>query len=184
MKHKRQEEFAPYNSIYSEAKYTTVMFLLVLVFFEGSIAYADWINHGENANYPIIYIIVFVAAIIVIIVEAFPMSVFRAILIYIDKFAGNETLLDCDIRVGFAKTSFNKSYSPAYKSYKSICTNSALAIEAIDSEGQKYNLIIDSSFFTALDEYEEESLIFSKLVYGRASKVVISFELKCNGYQK
>lgn len=178
MKYKCKEEFVPYNSIYSEAKYTAIMFLLVLVFFEGSIAYADWINRGENANYPIIYIIVFVAAILIIIVEAFPMSVFRAILIHIDKLAGTETISDCIIQVGFAKTSFNKSYSPAYKSYKSICTNSALAIEAIDSEGQKYNLIIDSSFLTILDEYEEDSLIFSKLVYGRASRVVLFFELK------
>lgn len=178
MKYKLKKSFDPYNSILSEAKYTIIMFLLLLTFFEGSIAYADWINQGKNANYPVLYVIVLVAAILVIIAEAFPMSVFRAVLIHIDKFAGYETLSDCDIQVGFTKASFNKSYSPAYKSYKSIHTNSALAIKSIDSKGDVYNLIIDSSFYTALDGYEEDSLIFSKLVYGKASKVIRSFQLK------
>lgn len=181
MKYKQQERFNPYGAILSEAKYTSIMFSGLLIFFEGSIAYADWINQGKNANYPVFYIIAFAAAILVIIAEAFPLSVFRAIMICADKLAGNETLSDCAIQVGFAKTSFNKSHSPAYKSYKSIQTNSVLSIKAADSDGHDYSLIIDSSFFTALDGYEEEALVFSKLVFGRASKVVRSFELKHSG---
>lgn len=177
MKDKCMNGFSPFGSLLSEAKYTGILFLILFIFFEGAIAYADWINHGSNANYPVVYIAVLFAVILIITVEAFPMSVIRLLLVFIDRIAGKATLRNATfttVRTGIV--SFNKANSPAYRSFKLIQRHSLLHITFTDPESVEHQLWIDSSFLSALDEPEAESLVFSQLVYGRLSKVVLSFQ--------
>lgn len=182
MKDQYQKGFSPFGALLSEAKYTGILFLILLIVFEGAIAYADWVNQGSNANYPIVYIVVLFAIILVLIFEAFPMSVIRLVLVLIDRIAGKVTLRNAavmSVRSGIISgiVSYNQSNSPAYRSFKLSQNHSLLHMTFTDSECMQHNVWIDSSFLSALNEYKSEPLVFSQLVYGRLSKVVFSFQM-------
>lgn len=182
MKDQYQKGFSPFDALLSEAKYTGILFLILLIVFEGAIAYADWVNQGSNANYPIVYMVVLFAIILVLIFEAFPMSVIRLILVLIDRITSkvilrNAAVISVQSGIVSGIVSYNQSNSPAYRSFKLSQSHSLLHMTFTDSESMQYVLWIDSSFLSALDGHDAESLVFSHLVYGRLSKVVFSFQM-------